>query len=362
MSKVKVCMVVPNTMVKGGIAAVVNGYRGSKLEQDYEITYVESYIDGSKFKKFMKAICGYFIFLKVLLFNRPNIVHIHSSFGPSFYRKLPFIYLAFWFKIPIINHIHGADFDEFYISASKRKKEKIKRVYDKCDYLIALSDEWKERLSQIVPKEHIVIIENYSTIHKDALEDRLKRNVNNKVLFLGEIGERKGCFDIPSVVELVVRSIPDVQFILAGSGSEEDENKVKTLLREKKVDQNVSFPGWVRDEEKDKLLRESDLFFLPSYNEGMPMSVLDAMGYGLPVVSTNVGGIPKIVINGKNGYCCSPGDVENLAKHITGILENENLRFSFCKESMEIAFNKFSLTNHIDHITKLYKILIESSC
>ena len=92
------------------------------------------------------------------------------------------------------------------------------------------------------------------------------------------------------------------------------------------------------------------------------MSVLDAMGYGLPVVSSNVGGIPKIVINGKNGYCCSPGDVENLAKHITGILENENLRFSFCKESMEIAFNKFSLTNHIDHITKLYKILIESSC
>ena len=80
----------------------------------------------SKFKKFLKAICGYFIFLEVLLFNRPNIIHIHSSFGPSFYRKLPFIYLAFWFKIPIINHIHGADFDEFYISASKRKKEKIK--------------------------------------------------------------------------------------------------------------------------------------------------------------------------------------------------------------------------------------------
>jgi len=358
MSKVKVCMVVPNPMVKGGIAAVVNGYRGSKLEQDYEIIYVESYIDGSKFQKFIKAICGYFIFLKVLLFNRPNIVHIHSSFGSSFYRKLPFVYLSFWFKIPIINHIHGADFDEFYISASKRKKEKIKRVYNKCDYLIALSDEWKERLSQIVPKEHIVIIENYSTIHKDALEDRLKRNVNNKVLFLGEIGERKGCFDIPSVVELVVRSIPDVQFILAGSGSEEDENKVKTLLREKKVDQNVSFPGWVRDEEKDKLLRESDLFFLPSYNEGMPMSVLDAMGYGLPVLSTNVGGIPKIVLNDENGFCFNPGDIELMSKAIIDILHSEENRCKFSEMSVKLVELKLSLGKHINKMENLYSELV----
>lgn len=110
-------MIVPNRMVKGGIASVVNGYRGSKLEKDYDITYVESYTDGSKLTKLFKGISGYIQFIKVLLTNKPDIVHIHSSFGPSFYRKMPFIYMASWAKIPIVNHIHGADFDEFYVNA-----------------------------------------------------------------------------------------------------------------------------------------------------------------------------------------------------------------------------------------------------
>lgn len=127
--KKKVCMIVQNKMVKGGIAAVISGYYGSKLEQDYEIIYVESYKDGGKLTKLLKGIQGYIKFIKVLLVDKPDLVHIHSSFGPSFYRKLPFIYMASWAKKPIINHIHGADFDEFYTNSSEKKKRQIKKVY-----------------------------------------------------------------------------------------------------------------------------------------------------------------------------------------------------------------------------------------
>ena len=106
-------MVVQDPLVKGGIAAVVNGYRNSQLEKDYKIIYVESYKDGGKLTKLLKAISGYIKFTKVLLIDKPNLVHIHSSFGPSFYRKIPFVYMASWAKVPIVNHIHGADFEEF---------------------------------------------------------------------------------------------------------------------------------------------------------------------------------------------------------------------------------------------------------
>lgn len=171
----------------------------------------------------------------------------------------------------------------------RKKKIKIKKVYSKCNVLIALSEEWKERLSQIVPEDRIEIIENYSVLHEDVLEERLQRECNNTVLFLGELGKRKGCYDIPAVIAQVKKSIPNVKFVLAGAGSEVDEKAIKKLIDEKGVSDNVEFPGWVRGDTKDKLLREADVFFLPSYNEGMPMSVLDAMGYALPVVSTNVG-------------------------------------------------------------------------
>lgn len=358
MMKKRVCMIVPNPMVKGGIAAVVNGYRGSQLEKDYEITYVESYKDGSKFEKLMKGVCSYFRFAGVLLFHKPDVVHIHSSFGPSFYRKMPFIYMASWANIPIVNHIHGADFDNFYVNASEAKKEKIKKVYNKCSLLIALSDEWKVRLSQIVPNEKITIIENYSTLHEDALKQRLKRECNNTVLFLGELGKRKGCYDIPDVIQRVKQSVPDVKFILAGAGSEVDENAIKQLIYDKDVKKNTFFPGWVRGKEKDALLRDADVFFLPSYNEGMPMAVLDAMGYGLPVVSSNVGGIPKIVHDGENGACCTPGDVEKFANIIIELLLNKRIRESAENASWKIVKDGYSLQVHLKLLTEVYERVI----
>lgn len=351
----KVCMVVPNKMVKGGIAAVVNGYRGSQLEKDYEITYVESYKDGSKFDKLLKGICSYFHFAKILLFNKPDIVHIHSSFGPSFYRKMPFIYMASVCRIPIVNHIHGADFDEFYVNASESKKKKVKKIYEKCSVLIALSEEWKECLSQIVSPSKISIVENYSILHEDALKQRLERKCNNIVLFLGELGKRKGCYDIPEVIAQVKKSIPDVRFVLAGAGDEVDEKAIEKLIDEENVSDNVEFPGWVRGDMKDKLLREADVFFLPSYNEGMPMSVLDAMGYGMPVVSTNVGGIPKIVHNGENGYCCKPGDVNTMSLMIIKLLMNQRIREKAEERSVVIVKEKYSLEAHINQIEILYE-------
>ncbi|MDO5349827.1 MAG: glycosyltransferase family 4 protein [Lachnospiraceae bacterium] len=351
----KVCMVVQDPMVKGGIAAVVNGYRGSQLEKDYQIVYVESYKDGGKYSKLLKAIRGYFHFLKVLVVDRPDLVHIHSSFGPSFYRKLPFIYMASWAGVPIVNHIHGADFESFFRNAVNRKKEYIRKVYDKCSVLIALSAEWKECLSRVVDSGKIRIIENYSILNEKAYEERNMRACNNRVLFLGELGQRKGCFDIPAVVEMVVATVPEVRFVLCGAGSRTDESAIKKLIEEKKVTANVEFPGWVRETEKDRVLREADVFFLPSYNEGMPMSVLDAMGYGLPVVSTKVGGIPKIVHSGENGICCDPGDVDSMAGAITELLTNDQTRKSASAFSMKIVKEGYSLEAHLKMLEKVYE-------
>lgn len=358
MDKKKVCMIVQDRMVKGGIAAVISGYYGSKLEKDYNMIYVESYKDGGKIKKLLKGIAGYFHFAKVLIIDRPDLIHIHSSFGPSFYRKLPFITMASWAKIPIINHIHGADFDAFYVNASEKKKNLIKKTYNKCSVLVALSDEWKERLSQIVSEDKITVIENYSVLHEDALKERLKRKSNHTVLFLGEIGTRKGCYDVPAVVEQVAKSVSDVKFVLGGAGTSNDEEKIKNELSNRGVLDHVVFPGWVRNKQKDKLLRDADVFFLPSYNEGMPMSILDAMGYGLPVISTCVGGIPKIVHDGENGYCCDPGNTDLMGKYITELLLNFNVQQEMAKNSISIIKKSYSLERHISIIEGLYSQIL----
>lgn len=347
----KICMIVQDKMVKGGIAAVINGYRGSKLEKEFEVKYVESYKDGSKLTKLFKGISGYINFIWVLLIDKPNLIHIHSSFGASFYRKLPFIYIASLTNKPIINHIHGADFEEFYLMASNKKKQLIKKVYNKCSILIALSEEWKDRLKLIVPEDKIEVVENYSIVNLECAKENFEREPNNQILFLGEIGKRKGCYDIPRVIKIVAERIPTVKFVLGGDG---DIEQIKLLLNENGVINNVIFPGWIRGEEKEKYLKESDIFFLPSYNEGMPMSILDAMGFGLPIVSTNVGGIPKIVNTEKNGYIYNPGEIENFANAIIELLENKSKLKSYSRNSFEIVNEKYSLELHLEQIKKIY--------
>lgn len=354
----KVCMIVQDRMVKGGIAAVISGYYGSELEKKYDITYVESYKDGGKFIKFFKGICGYIAFAKNLIVNRPDLVHIHSSFGPSFYRKLPFIYMSHIAGVPIINHIHGADFDSFYVNTTEKKKRLIKKTYAKCEALIALSGEWKERLSQIVDSEKITIIENYSILQEDAFAQRKKKEQTNNVLFLGELGRRKGCYDIPYVVKHVLKKVPTAMFYLCGAGSCEDEKNIKQICTEVGITNHVLFPGWVREQKKDTMLRKADVFFLPSYNEGMPMSILDAMGYGLPIISTNVGGIPKIVRNGENGYCCEPGNIDDFANKLILILTDTNKRCELSRNSFDIVKNRYSLEYHLEQLMALYETII----
>ena len=354
MRKIRVCIITNSKKYKGGITAVVSGYSKSKLEEDFDIRYIESCSD-SKYAllKIGKMLLGYLQFLFSLIVFRPQIVHINSSFGFSFYRKLYYIYLSKWFGIKIVNHIHGAEFEKFYTNADKKKKQKIQKAYNSCDYLIALSSEWKENLCQIVPEYKVKIIENYSIIHRE----KPKTVFGSTVLFLGEVGKRKGCLDIPDVIKNVVSVIPKCKFILAGNLIEEDYVKIIEKVNKYGIDKNVVFPGWVRGEEKDKLLSEADIFLLPSYNEGMPMSILDAMGYGLPIVSTTVGGIPKIVRNGENGYITEPGDVSGLSEAIVDLLNNHQKMHEFGEMSIHIVEEKYSLDAHIEKLENLYNAL-----
>lgn len=224
--------------------------------------------------------------------------------------------------------------------------------------MIALSSEWKDRLSLIVPSENIEIIENYSVLNLGAFKERKQRKSNHEVLFLGELGKRKGCYDIPAVIKKVAKEIPDAHFTLCGAGSEDDEKAIKGLIEELGIIENVEFPGWVRSEKKDQVLKRADVFFLPSYNEGMPMSVLDAMGYGLPIVSTDVGGIPKIVYNEKNGYCCKPGDIDKMAAILIQVLIDNDLQLKLGQNSIKIIQQSFSLEHHLELLMNIYRGVI----
>lgn len=346
----KICMVVPERLVKGGIASVVNGYREYDFGNNYEVSYIESYQNGSKWEKLIKALKGYVLFLKEMVRNKPDIVHIHSSFGPSFYRKMPFIYMACLWGIPVVNHIHGAEFDPFYLDASPRKKKRIRKVYGKCRMLVALSQEWKKNLELVVPSERIAVIENYCKI-PDLPETARETGKRRQILFLGEIGERKGCYDIPAIYGKLTEKAGKIPLVMAGDG---DLAEVKRLFEEKGLLKDVSFPGWVRGEEKEKLLKESGIFLFPSYHEGMPMAVLEAMAYGMAVVSTKVGGIPQIIEDGVSGYLCEPGNIEEIFGRLLTLSEDRDQRKRMGDKARQKVMENYSMESHMGKLLALY--------
>lgn len=344
-----VCMIVPDAAVKGGISSVVNGYRGSALEGRYRVTYIESYRDGSKWDKLWKALKSYLAFRRLLRRDRPDLVHIHSSFGPSFYRKMPFILWSASRKIPVVNHIHGAEFDVFYEKASETKKRRIQKVYGKCTRVVALSTEWAERLAKIVPRDRIDVLENYCCIPAKPYGTGRKAG---QILFLGAFEKRKGCYDIPAVLERIKKRFPEVRLVMAGDGETE---RVKKAFSDRGLAEDVSFPGWVRGEEKERLLRESGIFFFPSYHEGMPMAVLEAMAYGMGIVTTSVGGIPQLIQDGENGYLTAPGDAEAMVQALESLLKDEAHLTDLGRAARAKAEAGYSLERHLEKLGIIYE-------
>lgn len=144
------------------------------------------------------------------------------------------------------------------------------------------------------------------------------------------------------------------RLLIGGDGEIE---KVQQYIKDNKLDNVAEYIGWVSGEEKIKLLNEVDVFILPSYNEGLPISVLEAMSYNLPIISTTVGGIPEILKNEYNGFLINPGDLIALESAISTLINNPSKRKLQGKRSGEIVM-PFLPNMVINQLDCLYKELL----
>lgn len=116
-------------------------------------------------------------------------------------------------------------------------------------------------------------------------------------------------------------------------GGNGEISKVTQIISKYGLSDIVLFEGWVSGDKKIELLNKVDAYILPSYHEGLPISILEAMSYSLPIISTNVGGIPEILKNGENGFIISPGDKDAMYRAILELMNNEKLRIDMGKAS-----------------------------
>lgn len=351
--KINVLMLGSDLSVKGGMTTVVESFLNNKFKKGINIKFIPTHIESSIFRQmifFSKALIK---IVYSLIFNNISIIHMHLSEKGSFYRKYIVFLIGKLFDKRIIIHMHGAEFKEFYENSSEKIKNRIIKLLKESDYVLVLGDNWNNYIKELDEKINTKIFRN-SVKTRDEFVVRENNSIN--ILFLAVLIERKGIFDLINAAKIISDDIKlsryNIKFIIAGSGREEENCKKK--VDEYGLNNIFSFKGWVKGKEKYDLLKKSQIFVLPSYNEGLPVAILEAMSYGLPVISTNVGSIEDAVHDKMNGFIVPPGNINLLAQKISECILDKDLWNLFSKNSRKLISEVYNDKLYFDNIEDLY--------
>lgn len=349
----QVLFIGPDLFCRGGIASVVTTLFNVE-EKSYNYTLLKSfnYKDKGRFFKFTRAVKAFIKLFFLLLSDKFDIIHIHSSMGASFYRKSFFLLLAKSFNRKVIVHLHSSAFDDFFIDAKGIKKNIIKFVLSRPDKLFVLCEDWKSKLNIKYSLNAEVV---HNPIHLQPVKPTRPKPKTIEILFLGFFVTSKGVNDLVKVCNHYQRST-QVKFVIAGQGKM--ESTIRDIIFRDKLN-NVNLVGWVNEEVRNELLGKADILFLPSYKEGMPMAILEAISHSVPVISTNIAGIPELVINGSNGFILCPGDVDGFINKIDFFINCSEATYNdFRRNSRQIA-NSFSDKIILEKIEDIYSSILQ---
>lgn len=342
----------PASKQRGGIAAVVDMYRRGGLFARWPIVYIGTFESGSSATKIRRTASALWAYLQLICTARVGVVHAHTASRASFWRKSLFLLIAFAARRPAILHLHGAEFEAFYFrECGPLRRKLIRYVLNRVDRVIVLSTQWRELVERIAPHARVVKIFNPISAQEPTVAVLRSENV---LLFLGRFGQRKGIFDLLEALTIIRTRFPSVRLRCGGDG---DIAGVERCARELGVEDSVEVLGWVSGAAKDRVLAEAAVYVLPTYAEGLPMGVLEAMAAGAPVVATTVGGIPDAVEDGVEGFLIAPGDTAALADRIMRLLEDAELRRAFAQAAQTKARAQFGMHTVLSQLEALYASL-----
>lgn len=325
----KVLVVSTSRKTRGGITAVLKLYEQSKMWRDYHCHWIGTHRDGNSVRKVWYYARACVQYIALLPFY--NIVHFHFSLPTTAKRKYPLFKLARLLGKKTILHLHcGSQIDSIW-------NDKYQYMFEHCDCGILLSESLKSKVEEYIGKsDKLKVIYNPCPIITEN-EQYIKKNI---ILFSGTLYEGKGYKDLIKAFAKIAHKHPEWKIVLAGNG---EMQQARELAKECDIEDQVVLLGWVSGIQKHKAFSEAKALCLPSYAEGFPMAVLDAWAYGLPVITTPVGGIPDVADDGKNMLLFNPGDIDTLSNKLDMIISNESLRLRLSEGSEKMAREKFSL-------------------
>ena len=348
-----------------GIRTSVSMLLDSYLTKKYQIFFLKT--TPSKYKVSVLYRCFWFavsvfrLFL-IIITKRPDIAHIHTSSYLGFFEKSIYAFIINLSGISVILHIHGSEFKSFYSQSKSFKKRLIRTSLRLPVRIVCLSDSWRDFFTELTLRRKLCVIPNAVPV----LDRRDKKSSGffqrykipqNKciILFFGHLTRRKGIFDIVDAIEAIKE---DDEMILLFIGDGEDKDSLINYVTRKRLNDLIVFIPEMDAMYKEEAYVNSDIFILPSYDEGLPFALLEAMAAGLPVITTPVGGIPEVVHHRRNGLLVKSGDKQQLIQSIHLLCSKKEIRRKLGNEARETIRKKYNLKRMIKSFDRLYEEIL----
>jgi glycosyltransferase involved in cell wall biosynthesis len=192
-------------------------------------------------------------------------------------------------------------------------------------------------------------------VDKRKVKQELGFNPNDiAILSVGRLYARKGLFTLIESMPRVVKLFKNAKFIISGKGQSNEMKKLVAHAERLRVRDNIIFTGYYPDKKLPKLYQAADVFAFSTFYEHHPFAVLEALSSQLPVVTTNVGGIPETITDGKNGFMCQPFNPTEFSNKILFLLEHPQEAQEMALQARKTIVERFDWRIVVQKVLKVY--------
>lgn len=278
-------------------------------------------------------------------------VHIHLAERLSLLRKTVLMLACQALSLPMIVHLHAAQFAQFYQRLPRFARWLTRRILQIPPVIVVLGPASRRFVTEVleVPTAKVRIVPNGVP---PAPLPRSLQTRTRQILFVGNLSERKGVGDLLQALSLPGWDRAHTRVILAGGG---DVAGYRHQAQALGLGDWVEWTGWVEREQVAQLMASADILVLPSYDEGLPLVILEAMAQAVAVVCTPVGEIPELMEDGQHALFVTPGDPQGLARQLQRLLHDEPLRLQLAQAGQQLHRREFSMATFDSRIAELHQ-------
>ena len=280
-------------------------------------------------------------------------VHVNMAERLSLFRKGAVIAACRALGVPVVLHLHAAQLHHFYQSLPRPLRALTRWVFSLPASVVVLGSAAR----RFVIEELGVAPERVDIVINGVPEPTHARRVagdsaTQRVLFVGNLSERKGVTDLLQALALPGLDTARLEATLAGGG---DVETYEAKARQLGIDSFVRFAGWSDQQQVARLMARADVLVLPSYDEGLPLVILEALANGVAVVCSPVGEIPSVLSDGANALFVQPGDVAGIAAGLRRVLQDGELRAALERNGRALYEQNFSIAHFFSSVAYIHQ-------